>query len=420
MNYLWRMAARNLGRNTARTLLSVLAVCLGVAVVIVTKGFVDGMINTLVRNSIDIVSGHVRIIDREYRVKERLLSLNYPVDGFDGEGMGGMIRDLQKVEGVVSVSPRIRFGTLVGRKEKYEGVLGVGVDPVAEDRLSRLTRFVEGQWLKAGRREGVIGYGLMKKLGLKVGDKITMVANTSYGSMRGYSFTLVGAIKSGLQPLDEGSVYIPIDIARKMLEMPGQATEIVVGLGRGGDARTPAVLKKMEPLFGAKDPGRKYVLIPWYEHNEMISFIEKAKTAYYQIYLIILLLASFVVINTMVMVVNERRKEIGMMAAMGFSPGELRRLFTQEGLLVGLLGSAAGVILGGSVTKYFSVAGIDISSMMESVGKEFLLFPKIYLEFTLADLAFAFVAGVLITMLAAYFPARKAARMEPAQALRTN
>lgn len=418
MRYIFRMAWRNLTRSRARTILSLGAVALGVMVVIMFKGFEDGMINMFLNNSIRLNSGHVRVIQQEYRRKERLLPLAYPVDGFSHEGYKAMTEEFTKIPGVQRVFGRIRFGALVSKREQNEGVMGIGVEPAAEEAEAQLYRYIDqGRFVQEGQKEIVLGKNLLEKLRIKVGDRVTILANDSFGSLRMASYTVVGRLNSGLRFLDEGVAYLPIDRAQVLLGLQDSATEILI---YGKDETSAAQLqKRVEQVLRKESPGQGYLAIPWYSHNAMISYINNAKAALYIIYGFVVLLACFVVLNTFIMIVSERRREIGMLGAMGFTRKEVLLLFLVEAGVVGLLGSLAGMGIGSLLNWWLSSTGLDLSAYTKAMGKEFLFFPRLYPELSWATNFFAFFLGWSVTLLAGVIPARRAARIEPTQALKS-
>lgn len=415
MNLL-QMAFRNLGRKRSRTALSIIAVTIGVFVVVMTKSFIDGMLADILGNTIKLTSGHVRVIDREYEVKERLMSLNYPVDGFAGEGYQSMVEAIAGLDKVEYAVPRLRFAAMVAGNDDVQGVMAMGVDPAAEERLVHLSRYLSaGRLLKADEREVVMGYRMLEKLGLKVGDKFTLVFNTTLGSMRGYTFTVVGSLQSGLAYLDDGLVYLPLSMAQEMLDMGPAVTEVVV-MGKN-DNQAAAIQKSVQELLESKGAQDRYDAIPWYRSSGLVETMLVAKMAYNLIYALVLFLASFVVINTTIMVVNERRREIGMLSAMGLRPGEIVRLFLYEGGITSVIGSVVGVTLGSLMVFVLSKTGVLIEGG-DAMDARIFLTPRLYPVFSLNVILFSLIAGILVTVVSIYGPARKAGKMEPTQALR--
>ncbi|NLV92237.1 MAG: ABC transporter permease [Firmicutes bacterium] len=413
-----RMAIRNINRHRMRSILSFLAIALGVLVVILTKSMVDGLVDSVTRNSVELTSGHVRITQREYRPKERLLSLNYPIDGFSGEGIGPMVETLRQEPMAVTVSPRIKFGAMAVKDDDTVSMIGLGVEPEVEMKLANLDRYLHaGRFIKPGAREVAMGSKLLNKLGLKVGDRATLLFSDAFGSMQGYSFDIVGELRSGLELLDGHLVYLPLDTAQGILNMPDMVTEILIKTRHEG--QTKKLHGQIEAILSEHNSLDYYEAVPWYDQSELLSYISMAKVIYNLVYFFILGLASFVVINTMIMIVNERTREIGMLAALGLRPRQILRLFMLEGTLLGVTGSALGTIFGGFIARTLSITGIPYEGI-ESIGAEFLMTPTIYPQFSLGILAFAFVAGLIITAIAVYIPARGAARLDPTEALRTS
>jgi putative ABC transport system permease protein len=200
-----------------------------------------------------------------------------------------------------------------------------------------------------------------------------------------------------------------------LLELDDAVTEIVVF---GKQAKQAAAIEREVSRY-LKAEGLALKAIPWDRYNELIAYIAKARVIYDLIYVFITVLASFIVFNTLMMVVTERTKEIGMLTALGLTPRETRGLFLWEGAIIACLGSLIGVVVGGICNWLLSGFGLDISKLTGMLGKSFLMAPKIYTSFRFADLFFALILGVTVTLLAAYLPARRAAQLKPTLALRT-
>ncbi|HBK60355.1 MAG TPA: hypothetical protein DDZ84_06120, partial [Firmicutes bacterium] len=436
MSYLVRMAWRNLGRHRGRTALSLLAIVMGVFVVVIAKGVIDGMVGSWLTYSINLDSGHVRIIQPEYRLKERMLSLSYPV-GDDETPAGVIIDEIRSVPEVQVATGRIRFGMMLAASasardpqdaqdayDAQEMVMGIGVDFAEEEKAVRLSQFVRGHGAagdtardagrlpKPGAREILLGRDLMATLGVEVGDRVNALFSTSFGSLRIATFRVSGKIESGLRMLDESTAYIPLDVAMGLLDMEGSVTEVVV-FGRSAElasklqAQISAALANMAGA-GAGVSLRELAIVPWNEHNELIGFVSQAKAIYTVIYIFLVILASFVVFNTQLMVVSERTREIGMLSALGLAPESIRRLFTIEGAILAAAGSAGGALLGALFNLWFGRVGIDLTGITQAMSSEILITPRLYPTTDLRVLVYSFVLGVAVTMAAVYIPARAA------------
>ena len=421
MSYLVKMAWRNLGRHRGRTMLSLLAIVMGVFVVVIAKGVIDGMVGSWLTYSINLDSGHVRIVQPEYRLKERVLSLSYPV-GNDETPADEIIDKIRSLPGVRVAAGRIRFGMMLTAQETQEAVVGIGVDFAQEERAIRLSQFVRGHSAtgdasddagrlpEPGTRQILLGRDLMAKLGVEVGDRVNALFSTSFGSLRIATFRVSGKMASGLRMLDESTAYIPLDVAMRLLDMDGSVTEIVVF------GKSAGLASKLQAQIGRALRG--LAVVPWNEHNELIGFLSKAEAIYTVIYVFLVILASFVVFNTQLMVVSERTHEIGMLSALGLSPESVRRLFTIEGAILAVTGSAGGVLLGGVFNLWFSRVGIDLTGITQAMSSEILLTPRLYPVADYRVLLYSFVLGMAVTMTAVYIPARAAGALEPTEALR--
>ncbi|AZR72177.1 ABC transporter permease [Anoxybacter fermentans] len=417
MKYLWNLAVKNLSRNKLRSSISIAAIAISVCMVVMIRGFMLGILDSMVTLHIQYNSGHIKIVDQDYQKKERLLSLNHPVDGFSGEGVQKMADKLKEIPGIERVIQRLKFGAAASYEDKLIGMMGWGVKPADELAFTDIeNQLVEGRMVKEGYKEVVLGTDLLKKLNLKVGDKITLFYTTAFGSFKGTTFEIVGRIESGLKLLDEIVFYIPLDQAQRILNMPDQVTELL--LVTQDYRKVDSILPQVKELFAAEDPEGRYLVIPWDKSNDIIAGLKIAEKIYNIIYVLLIVLASFVVINTMIMIVKERTQEIGMMSALGLMKRDILFMFIMEGTVMGILGSLIGVIFGGVGVKILSIVGIDYTEALSGMEAEVLLKPILYPVFTIENLIFSFVLGVTVTAVTCIIPARKAAQLEPNEALR--
>ena len=418
MKFLWNLAKKNLSRSRLRTSISIVAIAFAIFAVVFARGLINGVLESFFENHIHYKAGHIRVINEEYRLKERLMSLNYTVDGFNGKGYSEMSEKIRSVEGVEQVVPRLKFGAMVSLEDELVGMMGWGIDPLEEIKFMGIDKNItEGRMVQEGNKEVVMGAGLLKKIGREVGEKVTILYSTPFGSFKGSTFQIVGKYQSDIQGMNDKLFFLPLDQAQRILEMPGEVTELL--LITSDYDKAASILPGLNELFSQEDESGKYLLQLWNKDYELIELFNIAIKMYNFIYIFIIILACFVLVNTLIMIVNERTREIGMMSALGLKSREILYLFTIEGAIIGILGSALGAVIGGIITRVFSVVGIDYSAAFEGVDSTvWLMSPIYYTVFSLENLVFCFTLGVVIVTIACIIPARKAARLEPTEALR--
>ncbi|NMB25406.1 MAG: ABC transporter permease [Firmicutes bacterium] len=408
--FLAKIAFRNLSRHRLRTFVSILAIAFSVLIVVFARGYVTGMVDATVADHIYYDSGHIKISHEEYLAQRRLLPLDYPIDS-----LTDTIAALQTVENVDMVVPRLRFGAMVSTGEELVAMNGWGVDPAKEMAFTDIADYlVEGRMAVPGQLEVVMGTRLLEEIDRQVGDKVTVAFNTAFNSLSGATFTIVGRIQSGMKLLDEYVFLLPLDEAQRLLYMDDQATELLVVTP---DLRlVDATLPKVRDLLASRSGD--YVALGYRETSDLIPFMDLAKLIYNQIYIFLVLLACVVVVNTMIMIVRERTREIGMMAALGLEGKDITGLFLVEGGIMGISGSLIGALLGFFLTKHFAEVGIDFTSALSGMSQDIVINAIIRPTASLSNTIFAFVLGIVIVTLACMIPARKAARLEPTEAMR--
>ena len=413
MKYLFKIAIRNLSRNKIRSFISILAIALVVMIVVFTRGLILGTVQSTLQLQFDNQLGHVRILAEEYDTREALLSLEYTVDGIDGQGLELMLSDLQDIEGIEYLLPRLKFGAMASPGDDIIQMAGIGVDPESESRYGGLTAdIVEGRMVESGN-EIVVGKGLLRKFDAEIGSRVTILFSDAYQSFQGRTFTIVGVRDTGLSMLDDTFFFLPLEMAQNMLYLEDEATEVLVFGSNFQNSRD--IASRIENYFtGAGETS--YIAQPWQQGDEFMEYFQVAIRIYDGIYVFFILLGSIVLINTMIMIVRERTSEIGMMGALGLKKREIMQVFAMEGAAMGTLGSLIGVIPGGILTYYFSQVGLDYYSHLLQ-DMDLILTPVIYTVFSLENLVVSFLLGAIISSLTGLWPARNAAKMEPVDAL---
>lgn len=417
MGFFVKIAFKNLFRSKMRTLVSIAAIAFGVMIVVFARGIVVGMTESIYDDHIHYNSGHIKIIDQGYRMRERLLTLNYPVDGLNGRGLEEMISALEEIDGVKMAIPRLKFGAMVSTAEDLVAMNGWGVNPEQELAFTDIDNYlVEGRMVRPGEQEVAMGTALLDKTKRKVGDRVTIVFNTAFGSLKGITFHIVGRIESGLKLLDEMVFYLPLDQAQHFLEMDDQVTELLLDTT---DLKTaPKVLPAVETLLAEGGAGDRYLALSYRETSDLIPLMDLSEIIFNYIYMVLVLLSCIVVINTMIMIIRERTKEIGMMTALGLEGKNILQLFVIEGAFMGAAGSLAGSVLGYLITAYLGKTGFDYGYALSGMDADVLFNTMFYPVASAGNTIFAFILGVIVVTLACLFPARRAAGLEPTVAMR--
>jgi putative ABC transport system permease protein len=318
------------------------------------------------------------------------------------------------VEGIEAATPRINFPANLYIDEKNNGAMGVGVDFNSEQAFIDFTAIMEeGRIPASGANELLMGKFLAHDLGLSVGDKVTMLTSTALRGSNAMTFTIVGIAAFPVGGLSAKTVYVPIDRAQYLLRMDGHSQEILLLTEDGYKERdvANAVKTALQEQLSLETETRA-----WKDLNMMYSFLSIAKFIYYVMGAIFFVLGSTVIINTTMMVIYERVREIGTLGALGMQGKELTRLFLLEGTFISIAGSTLGTLFGVLIVFIFSKTGINFTEAMSGVDMEVssILFPRVNWFTAL----FVWIYAIVIASLSTLIPSRKASKIEIVEALR--
>jgi putative ABC transport system permease protein len=405
---MFRLALRNVLRNKRRSFLTGLSIAFAVMVVIFLWTFVSGIITGIFNNYVTASVGHIRILNADYLKRETMLPLSRTVPDYQQ-----IIASLEQDKDVKLATGRIKFGVLMDIKGKNKPMLGVGIDPQREAGVLGLSeKMIAGKMFAAGTSETVVGSGLAKELGLKTGDILTVITQTAHGSLSGLNLKIAGIFSLGVASIDNRTFFLSLGQAQQLLDMDGRVTEVFVLI------KDPNQAVQVADRIGKTLP-TGLTAVPWQANGFLYFMIAIIRYIYAVIYAFILVLASFTILNTMFMAVMERTKEIGMMKALGMKEGEIGRLITLEALILGMMASFIGAIGGTLLAWYISTAGIDYTAAFEQIRDIEIPLSYVYRgEFSWLTILVGFSLGVLFAVLASIFPARRAAKMEPTEAMR--
>ena len=402
------IAFRNIFRNIPRSVLSALAITLSVFGILFLFAFGGGYLDNLKINVKNYISGDMRIRHADYDRYEQLLPLHLGI-----QDPGGLVGQIQRLDGVESALIRIPFGGGMYIDGETEAVELVGVDFAAAQNYLGIQELLErGALPQAGANEAVVGDGFLARFGLELGDKVTVVTTTRTRGSNAFTVKLVGVIDFPYPQLDNGQIMLPLGRAQYFLRMQGSATEILVKADAElGQSEVDELRARVASLLGSDQ-----IVLPWQEIGTVYSLIRTTNISYFVMALIFFVLASTVIANTTLMVIFERKNEIGMLGALGASRKSILGLFYFESIIVGVIGAAVGVGLGIGLVAFLSKHGIDLSSQIEGTGLEVssLIYPRLTIGITVGVFFYAVAVVGATTLL----PTLRAVKIKIVEALR--
>jgi putative ABC transport system permease protein len=398
---LLRFAARNVSRNLRRSASIVLAMAAGLVVLVFLKGVTDGYVDEQLEAALGRSAGHVVV---------HSATSGAIVDG------GAAARRLAADVRVVAASPRIRLEAFARTDAGTAGVAVLGVDAAAESRTSWVPRsLVAGEFLPdAAPREAppaVLGEGLAMRLAAATDDRVTLLVEGRDGALVADVFRVAGVFRTGDRAFDGSVVYVPRDVARTMLLLDGDATEVV--------ARVRDPLRAGE-IASAADAAMSSDGLRVESWREAVPEVRQAMETLHAVELLrsatLFLLVGLGIFNTVMMSLYERRRELGVLAAVGMRPGAIFRCLVLEVAILAAHALALGLAVGVAVTQtWLGSRGLDLSALgARLLPGSGVIHPVVRADNLIA--AAAWVAAISVAVLV--LPAWRLLRLDPAQALR--
>ncbi len=401
---LLRLAWRNLWRNHRRTLIMLLAIVLGTWAMIFMTALMRGMVSQMVADGISVLPGHVQVHHPDYRDDPSIANLIAISDEELSERFGSSADFL-------AWATRIRVPAVITSEYESRGVTLLGVDPLQERGLTFVDYdAVEGRFLESADDTGVvIGRKLATTLNTKVGKRIVLMSQDPENEIADRGFRVVGLFDANVQAYEEAYVFAGKTTIQKMLRVGDQVSELFV---LGDDFRdVEAEYNKTVELIDGRAEVKR-----WIELDAYLGTMLSVMDGFVLVWIVVIFLAlSFGLVNTLVMAVFERVREIGLMLALGMRPIYILGQIIVESLLLLAIGLAIGTALAWAAVQPMK-DGVDLSIVgegMEMWGMSSVLYP----ELLLSDVILANVVVLVLGFLASLSPAWRAAQYEPIEAI---
>jgi putative ABC transport system permease protein len=420
-NYKWggtgiliTIAFRNIFRNFRRTMFCVAAVGIAVFFIVVYSSLITGMLKSMHEVVQVFELGHVRAVSAQYEAENEYSPVQYPVA--EGQSLTAMTERIKTIPGVRSVFPRISaYATLQESLIKHANLWGINIhDEIKVNHFNLTGRndgLVEGRWPAPDSNECAVGQRFAEKAGLKIGDRIPLKTMSAQFSDKMWAPVISGIFRFDYAKADRETIIVDFVRLQRLLVLNDETQQIIVYAD--SPKQSGRIAAEMEQILG---PGN--VVTEWRDQY-WIVMMNMYEPLYSMIYLVFLVVACLLIVNTITMIIHERIKEIGMMGSLGMTRGEIIQVFFFESVFLAMAGAAAGVILGGVLTgigQFFPLRWTAIAG--ESTFAEMPAANAIFFDFSFATLLKSWLMGVVTASVVTLFPSLKSAFVDPVEALR--
>ncbi|MDR1956096.1 MAG: FtsX-like permease family protein [Treponema sp.] len=407
------IAYRNIWRNMRRTVFCISAAAIAVFFTVFMQAWMAGMTDNIEEVVRVFDTGHVSVVSSRYEAEKEYYPVQFPIG--DGVPVAELEKLAQSVKGVKAVLPRITaFATLQDSTIKHALLWGIRVqEELALNNFNLTDRthgLVEGRFPEPDRNECAIGTRMAEKAGLRIGDHLPLKTVSAQFSDKMWSPVITGIFQFDYLKYDEDVILVDFARLQRLLVLGEGTQQLFIYADDSSQSR--AITNELKSRWGAET-----VVRDWRD-NYFVTMMQQSTMVYVVVYLVFLIVASFLIVNTVVMIIHERIKEIGMMGSLGMTRREIVQVFFFEAVFLSVLGSLAGCIIGGIATWVFSFFPLDFNALTGGGFKEFPMAGTIVLSFDPAILLQGFLFGVVITSVCTLIPSLKSAFVEPVEALR--
>ena len=405
------MAWRNVLRNKRRSALSAFAIAIAAMSILLLFSLLTGLLVEMRENLQRYYFGEIRLRHSEFDKNANLNPLHLSV-----ENASDILGDLRQQGSFTALGGRIQFPAAVYRDGEDTGILATGLQ-LDEDPMRLGEHIVDGRLPRDGAREVVLGSRLATSLDLEIGEKFTAVTMTLRRASNGMTLEIVGIVSFPLNDLNNAA-YLSLETAQRFLKMGDRVVDIMLRTGPELNASSAAEATR-ETLAKYQVGGVNEGVIAevWNEIPSAYAFLQIGQVVYYIIGAIFYLLASTVIINTIMMIIFERTKEIGTLASMGMEGKSIVRMFFMESLFISTIGSVLGAIVGSVLTLILERTGIDFTDALG--GIDFQISGIMYPKLTLGNIIIATLTGIVVASGISLLPSRRAAKIKPVEAMKT-
>ena len=402
------MAFRSVVRNGRRSALTALAVALGLVVVMVMSGALEGMIDTALADTIRVSTGHLQLRNANYEVeKASLLAKDLLPDGEK------LAEEVEALPGVQSAAPVLWTGGLLNTPRESVGVEIVGMNPEDDFHMPIREGIVAGEYLAPDDRGRIlVARMLAEQMNIAVGQRVSLAASDADGVGQEGIFTVVGLVDTGFPGIDQNRVLMPLEQAQAFSGVGDGVSSLILMLDNKDDSTV------MAEQFAAENENRE--AFTWQDLNILLlQSMELGLVYYYVVYIIVFLAVAVIIANTLLMSVFERTREIGVLASLGMKGRQIMALFLFEAVILAVFGVLVGLILGLGAVTYFARVGISFSAETAAMVEGMAMGTTLKGGYAPDQFVILSLLLLFVVSLVSLYPAWYASRLEPVEALHT-
>ncbi|MGB9874277.1 MAG: ABC transporter permease [Hydrogenobacter sp.] len=413
MNHVLFVAYKLLLERKRQTFVSVAGVSIGVSALIVMSSLMFGFQNYFIQQVIDL-EPHISIKPKEYQDEDRIVKKvqpsslwevygNKPKEKDKIIGWRDIIKDIQKRQDVDGVAVHLVVRGILKYGAKEKPVTLIGIDPDMEPKASVINRFLENkrlERLKTNRDAIIVGRLVAKDLGIKdTGKKVIL----SLANGRTALLKIEDFFNSGITNIDNTRVYMHIKTLQALTDRPDEVNEIVIKVKDVNKAQKIALELQKNLRYDVESWQRAYInFLQIFKIQNMIT---------YMIVFAILTVSAFGIFNIIMMTVLEKKKDIAILMAMGYSRRDILFMFLAQGLAIGFFGAILGFILGYALQEYLSWVKLDVEGLIRTKGFILDRRPIYYL--------YAFIFSMFFSFFASFYPSYRASKLNPVDIFRS-
>jgi putative ABC transport system permease protein len=408
-----KIAYRNIWRNKRRTIFCFSAVGIAVFFIVIYSSMIDGM-TAAINKTVQVYElGHINVVSVQYEAENEYMPVQYPVA--DGKSWKELADSIKEIPGVAAVFPRISsLATLQESTIKHAVLWGIDIaDETVVNNFNLTDRsngLMEGRYPRPGTNECAIGKVFAQKSGLSTGDRIPLKTISAQFSDKIWSPMITGIFNFDYIKFDEQYIIVDFERLQRLLVL-GEGTQSLV-IYADDESMSASIAARIKSVLG-----RDSVVTEWND-NYWVAIMKTASAIYTVIFLIFLIVASFLIINTVVTIIHERIKEIGMMGSLGMTRLEIVTVFFFESLFLAAFGALIGVFVGGLLTFIGQNFPLRMGDLYGNTFSDMPMSNSIFFQFSIGRMVMAWLMGVGVASLFTLIPSLKSAFVEPVEALR--